>query len=99
MRRLFVSIVLGLVAASGCSKESVLSGDVHGPLAEMTLEEVDKGIQANTLTAIDCNGDKTRAKHGTLPGAVLVTDDEAYSPSELPADKSRKLVFYCSGPS
>jgi rhodanese-related sulfurtransferase len=65
----------------------------------MTVDEVEKGIAANTLTAIDCNGDDTRKKHGVLPGAVLISDDEAYAPSELPADKSRKLVFYCSGPS
>jgi hypothetical protein len=85
---------------SGCSKDKPATGEssTHD-LATISLDDVEKGLAANTLTAIDCNGDDTRKKHGVVPGAVLISDDEAYSPSELPADKARKLVFYCSGPS
>jgi hypothetical protein len=35
---------------------------------------------------------------GVVPGAILVTDDESYAATELPADKTTKLVFYCSNP-
>jgi hypothetical protein len=102
MRKLLISFVLGMAAA--CSKESVIGGEVGGKvdtsnLAEMTLDDVDKGLASNTLTAVDCNGDGTRKKFGALPNAIMISDDEAYAPSELPADKTRKLVFYCSGPS
>ncbi|MBA3502772.1 MAG: rhodanese-like domain-containing protein, partial [Deltaproteobacteria bacterium] len=49
------------------------------------------------LTVVDCNSEKTRKKVGILPGAVLI-DDETFTASELPSDKSTKLVFYCGGP-
>lgn len=100
MRNLLVSAVLGMAAmAGGCSKGDQASVDHTKNLPEMSVDEVEKGLTAGTLTAIDCNGDGTRKKNGSLPGAILISDDEAYSPSELPADKTRKLVFYCSGPS
>jgi rhodanese-related sulfurtransferase len=30
-----------------------------------------------------------------VPGSILLTDSEDYAWSELPADKSKPLVFYC----
>ena|SRR5215210_6149639 len=99
MRKLLFAAVLGIAALSGCSKDKPAdSNATTHDLATISVDEVEKGIAANTLSTIDCNGDDTRKKHGVVPGAVLISDDEAYSPSELPADKSRKLVFYCSGP-
>ena len=35
---------------------------------------------------------------GTLPGAVLLSDSETFNVSELPADKTKPLVFYCANP-
>jgi hypothetical protein len=100
MRKLLLSAVLGVatITAAGCKKSDNTEATSTHDLPEMTPEEVEKGLAANTLTALDCNGDNTRKKYGVLPGATLMTDDEAYSPSELPTDKKRKLVFYCSGP-
>ena len=102
MRKLFVSVVLGMAAMAagpGCSKsEPAATGGHAENLPEMTVDDVDKGLAANTLTAIDCNGDGTRKRFGTLPGAILISDEEAFAASELPADKNRKLLFYCSGP-
>src|SRR5687767_11786169 len=99
MRTLLFSVVLGLAAVSGCSKDKSASGEsAEEQFATMTLDEVEKGLAANELTAIDCNGESTRKKHGVLPGAILVADEETFPASDLPADKSRKLVFYCSGP-
>ncbi len=98
MHKLLLSAVLGMAMLSGCSKSADQAESHAAKVPEMSVDEVDKGLTAGTLTAIDCNGDGTRKKHGALPGAVLISDDEAYSPSELPADKTRKLVFYCSGP-
>jgi hypothetical protein len=62
------------------------------------MDEVQKGIEAKTLTAVDCNGDRTRKKMGTLPGAIQVSDEESFAATELPADKGAKLVFYCMDP-
>jgi len=35
---------------------------------------------------------------GVVPGAILVTDDESFAATELPPDKTTKLVFYCADP-
>ena len=98
MRTFLFSVVLGLAAVSGCSKDKATSESAEEQFPEMTLDAVEKGLAANELSAIDCNGESTRKKHGVLPGAILVADEETYPASDLPADKTRKLVFYCSGP-
>lgn len=64
--------------------------------AMISVEELDKGIQAKTATAVDANGVDTRKKQGTIPGAVILTDYKNYNVSELPADKAQDLVFYCA---
>lgn len=98
MRTILLASVLALSAASGCQRDKASSDEQAGHFREMSLDDVEKGIAAKELTPIDCNGDKLRKKHGVLPGAVLVDDEETFLPSELPADKTRPLVFYCSGP-
>ena len=45
---------------------------------------------------VDANGDETRKKMGIVPGAVLLTSSDSFNVSELPADKSKELVFYCA---
>jgi len=98
MRTLLLAAVLSLAAVSGCQRDKAGSEQQAGHVREMSLDDVEKGIAANDLTPIDCNGDKLRKKQGVLPGAILVDDEETFLPSELPADKTRRLVFYCSGP-
>jgi len=99
MRRIVFSLLLGL-AAIGCSKsEDAAKATSTDDLPTVTVDEVEQGLAADALTAVDCNGDGTRKKLGVVPGAILVADEEAFPASDLPADKSRKLVFYCSGPS
>ena len=100
MRTILLAVVLASAAAAGCSKDKATGGETaESDLPMMSLDEVEKGLASNTLTAIDCNGEGTRKKFGVLPGAILLADEEAYAASALPADKTRKLVFYCSGPS
>lgn len=97
MRTTLFAIVIAVSAATGCSKgEDKSEQKTEQQYPTMTLDEVEAGITANTVTAVDCNGDKTRKKYGAVPGAVLVDDEESYPESVLPADKSRKLVFYCT---
>jgi hypothetical protein len=44
----------------------------------------------------DANGDATRHRFGTIPGATLLTSDDDYPLSVLPPSKHAKLVFYCA---
>ena len=73
------------------------TGDLEIP--DLTVDDVAKQIDAKAITPVDCNTERTRKRMGVIPGAVLVSDDEGYAASELPADKNTKLVFYCSSPS
>lgn len=96
---LFVSI-LGL-AALGCSKSDPAkkadsSGMVEAALPEVTIDQVEAALAKNEWQAVDANGDATRKKMGVVPGAVLLSDSETFTASELPADKSKGLVFYCA---
>src|SRR5438045_1954059 len=98
MRTILLAAVLGLGAMAGCSKGKAEHSEAESNLPTMSIDDVDKALAANEVTVVDCNGDKTRKKNGVLPGAILISDEEAFVASELPADKTRKLVFYCSGP-
>jgi hypothetical protein len=103
MRTLMFGIALSLAAVSGCNSDKAAPGDKAADKAKdefpaMTMDEVQKGIDAKQLTAVDCNGDRTRKKLGVLPGAIVVSDEESFAASELPADKTTKLVFYCANP-
>lgn len=99
MRTMLFAAALAL-AATGCSKKS----DAPAPAADhaaatipsVTVDQVDQMIAQGKCQAVDANGEITRKKLGTLPGAVLLTDSESYQLSELPADKSKQLVFYCA---
>ena len=99
MRTLLFGLALSLAAVTGCNGDKTASADkAKAEVPALSMDEVQKGIEAKTLTAVDCNGDKTRKKMGTLPGAILVTDEESFAATELPADKGAKLVFYCMDP-
>ena len=97
MRNVMFGVVLALAAASaaGCKKADQ-SATKEEQFATLTVDEVAAQVEAKQITPVDCNGDGTREKMGVVPGAILITDEEQYGPSELPADKNTKLVFYCS---
>jgi rhodanese-related sulfurtransferase len=65
-------------------------------VALISVADVDKQLASGECVPVDANGDQTRKKMGVVPGAVLLTDSEAFALSELPADKSKPLVFYCA---
>jgi hypothetical protein len=99
MRTILLSAVLGLAALSGCTKTEATSGTekkAEEQFPTMTMDEVEKGVAANEVTPVDCNGERTRKKLGVVPGAIVISDEETFAESELPTDKGRKLVFYCS---
>lgn len=71
--------------------------DLHTAFTDHTPDEVEKLLSDQGCTPVDANGEATRDKYGTLPGAVLLTSDTKYDLKELPEDKKAKLVFYCGG--
>ncbi|MDB4953048.1 MAG: Rhodanese protein [Myxococcales bacterium] len=101
MRNVLLVAAVSLAAISGCSKSdktetSAANAKPEEALLTMTVDEVDRALAAKEAQPVDCNSDQTRKKMGIVPGATLVTDDESYAASELPPDKSTKLVFYCA---
>jgi rhodanese-related sulfurtransferase len=48
------------------------------------------------LVLCDANSPETRSRFGVIPGARRLSNYRDYAPErELPADKARRLVFYC----
>ena len=98
MRFILLAAVLAL-GAGACSKadkadKAAAAAKVNVPT--ISVDEVDSKLAAGECVAVDANGDATRKKMGTLPGAVLLTTYDNFNVSELPADKSKELVFYCA---
>jgi rhodanese-related sulfurtransferase len=85
MRTLLIAVLL----VAGCAKQ-------HHEVGTATVEDVDQKLSKGECVPVDANGEPTRKKMGVLPGAVLLTDSESYKLTELPADKTKPLVFYCA---
>lgn len=114
MRHILLAAVLSVAAAAGCSKSDPTSTASAAPkpaapaapapkadpqkIPSMTIDQVDQALAAKQVTPVDCNSDMSRKHTGVVPGAILLTDDVNYAASELPADKTTKLVFYCANP-
>lgn len=84
----FPFLVAALVLAA-CTK------DVAAP-ADLPVAVAAARFAANEATPVDANTPEYRAMAGWVPGAVLLSDFAEFSFAELPADKSRPLVFYCT---
>lgn len=94
-----ILLAAALALGAGCSKKTTSTDESSQPAAKLpmiTVDEVDQAIAKGDCTPVDANGEGTRKKMGTLPGAVLLTDSETFNVSELPQDKSKTLVFYCA---
>jgi len=94
-----LAAALSFATLAGCSNsEGDSKATKKEELPSMTVDEVDRGIAAKQVQAVDCNHDALRKKLGVVPGAILVADSDDYPASLLPADKTAKLVFYCADP-
>jgi rhodanese-related sulfurtransferase len=94
-----VAVALCLV---GCNRAP--EGDRGDNAAQATrdipqtpLTEVQKLVETKSATVLDANDNETRKEYGIVPGAKLLSSSDHYALSELPADKSAELVFYCGG--
>jgi rhodanese-related sulfurtransferase len=85
-----------VVAAALASPFAALACDGDSHAAQLTVDDVAKLTASKELTAVDANGPETRAKYGTVPGAVLLSGHDYVPAKELPADKATRLVFYCA---
>lgn len=61
----------------------------------ITVEDAATALQSGAV-AVDANSQRTREKYGTVPDAVILTSTSKYELTELPGDKSKDLIFYCS---
>jgi ABC-type Fe3+-hydroxamate transport system substrate-binding protein len=106
MRSLLLATALSVAALAGCTKSSsdqaATKAEPAAAKAEefpaMTPDEVDKALASKDVVPVDCNGERTRKKLGVVPGAIIISDEELFVKSELPADPATKLVFYCADP-
>ena len=80
-------------ASPSAAKSRSAEGD---PVGTVTVEQLDSLVTSGQCQVVDANGESTRRNMGIIPGATLLTSYETYSVHELPADKARKLVFYCA---
>jgi rhodanese-related sulfurtransferase len=95
MKALMSSVVVASLFASA----ALASDGEKSPRAvnEMTVPQVVELAKAGKVTLVDANLTEYRAKHGVIPGAVLLTSYNEYNVGkELPQDRAAKLVFYCA---
>jgi rhodanese-related sulfurtransferase len=101
MRIIFLSLALSLLFF-GCKDASPAAANEKAPdeateveVPEISVEDADEAIQAGAIP-VDANSEKTRKENGTVPGAVILTSSYKYDLAQLPNDKSKDLIFYCS---
>ncbi len=101
MRTILLSLSLTLLLV-GCKDASPAAAteteEAEIQIPEITVEDADKALQAGAV-AVDANSTRTRKKKGTIPDAVILTSSYKYDLAQLPADKSKDLIFYCSNTS
>ena len=85
-------LLVGLLAFVGCAKAT----DQKSAIGTITVDQLDQMLAKGACQPVDANGDSTRKKLGVIPTAVLLSDYDTFAASELPADKSKALVFYCA---
>jgi rhodanese-related sulfurtransferase len=88
--RWVAAVLIATLGLSGCRPDT--SG-----LVTLDLEQLVELLAAeNSVVLCDANSPETRERFGVIPGAVLLSNYRDYdAPRELPADRGRKLVFYC----
>ena len=79
------------------AKPEAKKADAHDAFTNLSVEKVSALVASGDCVAVDANSADTRKEYGTLPKAVLLSNYRTFQTSELPADKAKKLVFYCGG--
>jgi rhodanese-related sulfurtransferase len=63
----------------------------------VSVPEVAAWVRGSSATLVDANSPETRREQGIVPEARLLSGSRDYAVSELPVDRTTKLVFYCGG--
>jgi len=90
MRTLLFPLVLTFLLV-GCKGANPAAAEAP----EISIEDASKALQSGAV-AVDANSASTREKHGTVPGAIILTSSSKYELAQLPEDKTKDLIFYCS---
>ncbi|MGD8318504.1 MAG: rhodanese-like domain-containing protein [Myxococcales bacterium] len=105
MRAILLSLIaVFLIAAckdasqATASENAAAENETEAAIPEISVEDADKALQAGAV-AVDANSDSTREKNGTVPHAIVLTSSYKYDLAQLPEDKSKDLIFYCSSTS
>jgi rhodanese-related sulfurtransferase len=90
MKRVLSLFIVSFALVSMCAF-------ARGKAPEISAEAVQSHIngKAAKFAVLDSNDEATRASKGTVPGAIKLSSYNEYALSELPADKTTTLVFYC----
>ena len=94
--------LIGAVLALGsvaCNKaDGDKSSEMAVSVAKLTVEQLAEKLESEAPPSVfDANGDSTREKFGTIPGAKLLDSSSGYDvKAMLPGDQDTDLVFYCA---
>ena len=103
MRTLFLPLAL-MVFVLGCKDASPAAATEPAPneapavkaeIPEISIDDASKALESGAI-AVDANSASTREKNGTVPDAIILTSSYKYDLAQLPEDKSKDLIFYCS---
>lgn len=92
------ALALALAGVSVPAVSLACEGAAHAAATRVktvSTAEVAKLVKDKAATPVDANAKDFRHTQGVLPGAIELTS-LSYDLKELPADKSRQLVFYCA---
>lgn len=74
-----------------------LTACASGRAADVSVSAVQQFVSAKpaNVTIVDVNDEETRTEKSMVPGATKLSSYDKYAMSELPADKSATIIFYC----
>jgi rhodanese-related sulfurtransferase len=91
----FMTLALGCKDASPATATEAAPADKAEAVPEISVADADKALQSGAF-AVDANSESTREKNGTVPNAIILTSSYKYELAQLPEDKTKGLIFYCS---
>jgi rhodanese-related sulfurtransferase len=105
MRAIILSLSLTLLLV-GCEDKpatdeaaaATTADEAEAQIPEISVDDASTALQSGAV-AVDANSESTRKKYGTVPDAVILTSSYKYDLAQLPEDKSKDLIFYCSSTS
>ncbi len=95
---LIAALALPLMACTDAAPASAADDakkEAKPTIPEVSVEKAEALLKDGGV-AVDANSKRTREKHGVVPNAVILSSSAKYDLAELPSDKTKELIFYCS---